>query len=91
MQSRCGRWSRCFSSLCAEGALAFVLDIGILAELVSVGTLYVFYSVCCGVLYRYAACICRVCLPAQLPMCENTLCCFPGAITSLTPLPAQPC
>ncbi|KAL4458687.1 hypothetical protein ABPG75_013552 [Micractinium tetrahymenae] len=35
-------------------ALAFVLDIGILAELVSIGTLYVFLMVCSGVLYmRY--------------------------------------
>ncbi|EFN50706.1 hypothetical protein CHLNCDRAFT_7483, partial [Chlorella variabilis] len=32
-------------------ALAFVLDIGVLAELVSIGTLYVFFTVCAGVLY----------------------------------------
>ncbi|KAL4420141.1 hypothetical protein ABPG77_010357 [Micractinium sp. CCAP 211/92] len=38
----------------AAATLAFVLDIGILAELVSIGTLYVFLMVCSGVLYmRY--------------------------------------
>lgn len=39
------------TGLCA-GALALVLDINVLAELVSVGTLYVFYSVCAGVIFR---------------------------------------
>lgn len=33
-------------------SLALVLDIDVLAELVSVGTLYVFYAVCAGVYYR---------------------------------------
>lgn len=33
-------------------ALALFLDINILAELVSVGTLYVFYAVCAGVYFR---------------------------------------
>jgi APA family basic amino acid/polyamine antiporter len=36
----------------ASAALAFVLDIGVLAELVSIGTLYVFLLVCAGVLFR---------------------------------------
>ena len=34
------------------GALALLVDIGVLAELVSIGTLYVFFLVCCGVLFR---------------------------------------
>lgn len=36
----------------AAAAFAFVMDIDALAELVSVGTLYVFYTVCAGVYYR---------------------------------------
>jgi APA family basic amino acid/polyamine antiporter len=34
------------------GAVALLVDIGTLAELVSVGTLYVFWAVCCGVAFR---------------------------------------
>lgn len=34
------------------GLLGLVLDIHLLAELVSIGTLYVFYVVCAGVVYR---------------------------------------
>ena len=34
------------------GLLALLLNIDVLAELVSIGTLYVFMSVCCGVLFR---------------------------------------
>ena len=34
------------------GLLALLVDIGVLAELVSIGTLYVFFLVCCGVLFR---------------------------------------
>lgn len=36
----------------AAAALAALLDINVLAELVSVGTLYVFYAVCAGVYFR---------------------------------------
>jgi basic amino acid/polyamine antiporter, APA family len=35
-----------------SGMLGILLDISVLAELVSVGTLYVFFAVCAGVLYR---------------------------------------
>lgn len=45
------RMATCTTGL-FSGLLALFLDIGTLSELVSIGTLYVFYAVCAAVIYR---------------------------------------